>query len=92
MKMFERCVIRAGESLQNCPYLAVWSLDSVVEVTQSCPLLDMVVHERSLSRALPHTCPPPEQFYNPNTYNFGKYTHTYHNVLLYITSHLSVKI
>lgn len=90
--MFERCVIRAGESLQNCPYLAVWSLDSVVEVTQSCPLLDMVVHERSLSRALPHTCPPPEQFYNPNTYNFGKYTHTYHNVLLYIQSHLSVKI
>ncbi|XP_058254932.1 protein ELYS isoform X1 [Hemibagrus wyckioides] len=64
------CVLRAGESLQNCPYLAVWSLDSVVEVAQSCPLLDMVVHERSLSRALPHTCPPPEQFYNPNTYNF----------------------
>ncbi|XP_053093754.1 protein ELYS isoform X2 [Pangasianodon hypophthalmus] len=62
--------LRAGESLQNCPYLAVWSLDSVVEVTQSCPLLDVVVHERSLSRALPHTCPPPEQFYNPNTYNF----------------------
>ncbi|KAF5891327.1 protein ELYS [Clarias magur] len=62
--------LRAGESLQNCPYLAVWSLDSVVEVTESCPLLDMVVHERSLSRALPHTCPPPEQFYNPNTYNF----------------------
>ncbi|XP_060736591.1 protein ELYS [Tachysurus vachellii] len=62
--------LRAGESLQNCPYLAVWSLDSVVEVTQSCPLLDMVVYERSLSRALPHTCPPPEQFYNPNTYNF----------------------
>ncbi|GAA6068527.1 protein ELYS isoform X1, partial [Tachysurus ichikawai] len=62
--------LRAGESLQNCPYLAVWSLDSVVEVTQSCPLLDMVVYERSFSRALPHTCPPPEQFYNPNTYNF----------------------
>ncbi|KAK3538135.1 hypothetical protein QTP70_031929 [Hemibagrus guttatus] len=66
--------LRAGESLQNCPYLAVWSLDSVVAVAQSCPLLDMVVHERSLSRALPHTCPPPEQFYNPNTYNFGNYT------------------
>ncbi|KAF4083758.1 hypothetical protein AMELA_G00120350 [Ameiurus melas] len=63
--------LRAGESLQNCPYLAVWSLDSVMEVTQSCPLLDMVVHERSLSRALPHICPPPEQFFNPNTYNFG---------------------
>ncbi|KAF7703994.1 protein ELYS [Silurus meridionalis] len=62
--------LRAGESLQNCPYLAVWSLDSVIEATQSCPLLDIVVHERSLSRALPHTCPPPEQFYNPNTYNF----------------------
>ncbi|KAM9466874.1 protein ELYS [Clarias gariepinus] len=62
--------LRAGESLQNCPYLAVWSLDSVVEVTESCPLLAMVVHERSLSRALPHMSPPPEQFYNPNTYNF----------------------
>ncbi|MCJ8737246.1 hypothetical protein PDJAM_G00021870 [Pangasius djambal] len=41
--------LRAGESLQNCPYLAVWSLDPVVEVTQSCPLLDIVVHERNAS-------------------------------------------
>ncbi|XP_076833686.1 protein ELYS isoform X2 [Brachyhypopomus gauderio] len=62
--------LRAGESLRNCPYLAVWSLDSVVEMTAPCPLLDVVVHERSLSRGLAYTCPPPEQFFSPTTYNF----------------------
>uniref|UniRef100_A0A4W5M1R6 AT hook containing transcription factor 1 n=1 Tax=Hucho hucho TaxID=62062 RepID=A0A4W5M1R6_9TELE len=62
--------LRTGESLRSCPYLAVWSLDSVVEMTSPCPLLDVLVHERSLSRGLPYTCPPPEQFFNPTTYNF----------------------
>ncbi|XP_051502406.1 protein ELYS-like isoform X2 [Myxocyprinus asiaticus] len=62
--------LRAGESLRNCPYLAVWSLDSVVEMTAPCPLMDILVHERSLSRGLPYTSPPPEQFFNPTTYNF----------------------
>ncbi|KAI7804283.1 protein ELYS [Triplophysa rosa] len=62
--------LRAGESLKNCPYMAVWSLDSVVEMTAPCPLIDILVHERSLSRGLPYTCPPPEQFFNPTTYNF----------------------
>ncbi|KAL4623864.1 protein ELYS [Arapaima gigas] len=65
--------LRAGESLHSCPYLAVWSLDAVTELTSPCPLLDILVHERSLSRGLPYTCPPPEQFFNPTTYNFGKY-------------------
>ncbi|KAL6477244.1 hypothetical protein MHYP_G00130790 [Metynnis hypsauchen] len=68
--------LRAGESLRNCPYLAVWSLDSVVEMTAPSVLLDVVMHERSLSRGLPYTCPPPEQFFNPTTYNFGKFSHT----------------
>uniref|UniRef100_A0AAY5EQ46 AT hook containing transcription factor 1 n=1 Tax=Electrophorus electricus TaxID=8005 RepID=A0AAY5EQ46_ELEEL len=58
--------LRAGESLRNCPYLAVWSLDSVVEMTAPCPLLDVVVHDRSLSRGLAYTCPPPEQFFSQN--------------------------
>ncbi|XP_041703782.2 protein ELYS [Coregonus clupeaformis] len=62
--------LRTGESLLSCPYLAVWSLDSVVEMTSPCPMLDVLVHERSLSRGLPYTCPPPEQFFNPTTYNF----------------------
>ncbi|XP_063039907.1 protein ELYS [Engraulis encrasicolus] len=62
--------LRAGESLRNCPYFAVWSLDAVVEMTAQSPLLDVLVHERSLSRGLPFTCPPPEQFFNPTTYNF----------------------
>uniref|UniRef100_A0A8C7FXE1 AT hook containing transcription factor 1 n=1 Tax=Oncorhynchus kisutch TaxID=8019 RepID=A0A8C7FXE1_ONCKI len=62
--------LRTGESLRSCPYLAVWSLDSVVEMTSPCPLLDVLVHERSLSRGLPYTCPPPEQFFKPTTYNF----------------------
>uniref|UniRef100_A0A674MG41 AT hook containing transcription factor 1 n=1 Tax=Takifugu rubripes TaxID=31033 RepID=A0A674MG41_TAKRU len=62
--------LRTGESLQNCPYLAVWSLDSVVQMVSSHVLLDVVVHDRSLSRGLPFTCPPPEQYFNPTTYNF----------------------
>uniref|UniRef100_A0A8C4GFM3 AT hook containing transcription factor 1 n=1 Tax=Dicentrarchus labrax TaxID=13489 RepID=A0A8C4GFM3_DICLA len=62
--------LRTGESLQNCPYLAVWSLDPVVQMVSSHPLLDVAVHDRSLSRGLPFTCPPPEQYFNPTTYNF----------------------
>ncbi|XP_052002002.1 protein ELYS-like [Xyrauchen texanus] len=62
--------LRAGESLRNCPYLAVWSLDAVVEMTASCPLMDILVHEHSLSRGLPYTSPPPEQFFSPTTFNF----------------------
>ncbi|XP_049454990.1 protein ELYS isoform X2 [Epinephelus fuscoguttatus] len=62
--------LRTGESLQNCPYLAVWSLDPVVKMVSQHVLLDVVVHDRSLSRGLPFTCPPPEQYFNPTTYNF----------------------
>ncbi|XP_035992418.1 protein ELYS isoform X2 [Fundulus heteroclitus] len=62
--------LRTGESLQDCPYLAVWSLDSVVQMVSPHSFLDVVVHERSLSRGLPFTCPPPEQYFNPTTYNF----------------------
>ncbi|XP_041794919.1 protein ELYS isoform X2 [Chelmon rostratus] len=62
--------LRTGESLQNCPYLAVWSLDPVVQMVSSHVFLDAVVHDRSLSRGLPFTCPPPEQYFNPTTYNF----------------------
>ncbi|CAL8351775.1 unnamed protein product [Merluccius merluccius] len=62
--------LRAGESLHSCPYLAVWSLDPLVEMVSPRPLLDIVVHDRSLSRGLPCTWPPPEQFFNPTTYNF----------------------
>ncbi|XP_037546575.1 protein ELYS [Nematolebias whitei] len=62
--------LRTGESLQNCPYLAVWSLEPVVQMVSPHTLLDVVVHECSLSRGLPFTCPPPEQYFNPTTYNF----------------------
>ncbi|XP_068586372.1 protein ELYS isoform X2 [Cebidichthys violaceus] len=62
--------LRTGESLQNCPYLAVWSLHPVVQMVSQHVLLDVVVHDRSLSRGLPFTCPPPEQYFNPTTYNF----------------------
>uniref|UniRef100_A0A672PEM6 AT-hook containing transcription factor 1 n=1 Tax=Sinocyclocheilus grahami TaxID=75366 RepID=A0A672PEM6_SINGR len=62
--------LRTGESLRNCPYLAVWSLDCVIETTAPYTLLDVLIHERSLSRGLPYTCPPPEQFFHPTTYNF----------------------
>ena len=68
--LFDLC--RAGETLHSCPYFAVWSLDPVVEMVSPRPLLDVVVHDRSLSRGLPCTWPPPEQFFNPTTYNFGR--------------------
>lgn len=67
------CVsVRTGESLHNCPYLAVWSLDPVVQMVFPHILLDVVVHDRSLSRGMPLTCPPPEQYFNSTTYNFGR--------------------
>ncbi|MGH0114394.1 UNVERIFIED_CONTAM: hypothetical protein FKN15_005876, partial [Acipenser sinensis] len=62
--------LRTGEFLHNCSYFALWSLDAVT-VTSPNPLLDILVHERSLSRGLPPTSPPPEQFFYPSTYNFG---------------------
>ncbi|MEQ2211573.1 hypothetical protein XENOCAPTIV_007391, partial [Xenoophorus captivus] len=68
----ERKCLASGKILyENCPYLAVWSLDSVVQMVSPYTFLDVVVHERSLSRGLPFTCPPPEQYFNPTTYNFG---------------------
>ncbi|XP_078261491.1 protein ELYS [Rhinoraja longicauda] len=62
--------LRAGEKLGNCPYFALWSLDAVVNMTFPYYLLDVIVHERSLSRGVPPSYPPPEQFFNPSTYNF----------------------
>uniref|UniRef100_UPI00398EF938 protein ELYS isoform X2 n=1 Tax=Pristiophorus japonicus TaxID=55135 RepID=UPI00398EF938 len=62
--------LRVGEQLHNCPYFALWSLDAVVGMTFPYYLLDVLVHERSLSRGVPPSYPPPEQFFNPSTYNF----------------------
>lgn len=61
-----------GESLQNCAYLAVWCLDPVTQMAPQNVLLDVVVQDHSLSRGLPLTFPPPEQYFNPTAYNFGK--------------------
>uniref|UniRef100_A0A8C8R7B3 AT-hook containing transcription factor 1 n=1 Tax=Pelusios castaneus TaxID=367368 RepID=A0A8C8R7B3_9SAUR len=62
--------LRPGEFLHNCPYFALWSLDAVVSMTSPHHILDILVHERSLNRGVPPSCPPPEQFFNPSTYNF----------------------
>uniref|UniRef100_A0A8C0QMX5 AT-hook containing transcription factor 1 n=1 Tax=Chelonoidis abingdonii TaxID=106734 RepID=A0A8C0QMX5_CHEAB len=62
--------LRPGEFLHNCPYFALWSLDAVVSMTSSHHILDILVHERSLSRGVPPSYPPPEQFFNPSTYTF----------------------
>ncbi|XP_074436040.1 protein ELYS-like [Larus michahellis] len=62
--------LRPEELLHECPYFALWSLDTVVSVTSPKLLLDILVHERSLSRGVPPSYPPPEQFFNPSTYNF----------------------
>ncbi|XP_053462720.1 protein ELYS isoform X2 [Nycticebus coucang] len=62
--------LRSGEYLHNCSYFALWSLDSVVNRISPHYILDILVHERSLSRGVPPSYPPPEQFFNPSTYNF----------------------
>ncbi|XP_007433912.1 protein ELYS isoform X1 [Python bivittatus] len=62
--------LRPGEFLHNCPYFALWSLDAVVSITSPNRILDVLVHERSFSRGVPPSYPPPEQFFNPSTYNF----------------------
>nr|XP_019586431.1 PREDICTED: protein ELYS [Rhinolophus sinicus] len=62
--------LRSGEYLHNCSYFALWSLDPVVSTTSPHYILDVLVHERSLSRGIPPSYPPPEQFFNPSTYNF----------------------
>lgn len=66
---------RSGESLHNCSYFALWSLDSVVSRTSPHHILDILVHERSLNRGVSPSYPPPEQFFNPSTFNFGMYFH-----------------
>lgn len=65
--------LRPEEFLHDCPYFALWSLDSVITMTSSNLILDIVVHERSLSRGVPPSYPPPEQFFHPGNYNFGRY-------------------
>ncbi|XP_042557097.1 protein ELYS [Dipodomys spectabilis] len=62
--------LRSGEYLHNCSYFALWSLDAVVSRTSPHYILDILVHERSLSRGVPPAYPPPEQFFNPSTFNF----------------------
>ncbi|XP_076190353.1 protein ELYS-like isoform X2 [Aptenodytes patagonicus] len=62
--------LRPEEFLHDCPYFALWSLDTVVSVTSPNLILDILVRERSLSRGVPPSYPPPEQFFHPSTYNF----------------------
>ncbi|XP_046887383.1 protein ELYS, partial [Hypomesus transpacificus] len=62
--------LRAGESLRSCAYQAVWCVEGVGEAWWSCPLLDVQVHERSLSRGLPPSCPAPDALFCPTAYNF----------------------
>ncbi|NXG57111.1 ELYS protein, partial [Hemiprocne comata] len=62
--------LRPEEVLHDCSYFALWSLDTVISMTSPNLILDILVHERSLSRGVPPCYPPPEQFFNPSTYNF----------------------
>ncbi|KAM6085657.1 protein ELYS-like isoform 2-T3 [Theristicus caerulescens] len=62
--------LRPEEFLHDCPYFALWSLDTVISMTSPNLILDILVHERSLNRGVPPSYPPPEQFFNPSTYNF----------------------
>ncbi|XP_069634150.1 protein ELYS-like [Haliaeetus albicilla] len=62
--------LRPEELLHDCPYFALWSLDAVISMTSPNPILDILVHERSLSRGVALSHPPPEQFFHPSSYNF----------------------
>ncbi|KAM6324531.1 protein ELYS [Aegotheles albertisi] len=62
--------LRPEEFLHDCSYFALWSLDTVISMSSPNVILDILVHERSLSRGVPPSYPPPEQFFNPSTYNF----------------------
>ncbi|XP_075268774.1 protein ELYS-like [Opisthocomus hoazin] len=62
--------LRPEEFLDDCPYFALWSLDAVISMTSPNLILDILVRERSLSRGVPPSYPPPEQFFHPSTYNF----------------------
>ncbi|KAL7987514.1 hypothetical protein Chor_006433 [Crotalus horridus] len=66
--------LRPGEFLHNCPYFALWSLDAMGSITSPNHILDVLVHERSFTRGVPPSNPPPEQFFNPSTYNFELYS------------------
>ncbi|XP_053316764.1 protein ELYS [Spea bombifrons] len=61
--------LRPGQFLRNCSYFAFWSLEAVANMTQDS-ILDIVLHERSLSRGVPPSYPPPEQYFFPSSYNF----------------------
>lgn len=61
--------LRPGQFLRNCSYIAFWSLEALTNLTEDA-IFDILVHERSLSRGVPPSYPPPEQFYFPSTYNF----------------------
>lgn len=65
--------LRPEEFLHDCPYFALWSLDTVISMTSPKLLLDILVHERSLRRDVPPFYPPPEEFFNPSAYTFGGY-------------------
>ncbi|KAM4770960.1 protein ELYS [Rhinophrynus dorsalis] len=62
--------LRPGQFLRNCSYFAFWSLEAVVNMMTQDSIFDILVHDRSLSRGVPPSYPPPEQFYFPSTYNF----------------------
>ncbi|KAM9287339.1 LOW QUALITY PROTEIN: protein ELYS-like, partial [Morus bassanus] len=62
--------LRPEESLRDCPYFALWSLDTVTSMTSPDLILDIGVQEQSLSRRVPPSYPPAMQFFPPSTYNF----------------------
>ncbi|XP_074019816.1 protein ELYS-like [Numenius arquata] len=62
--------LRLEEFLHDCPYFALWSLDTVISMTSPKLLLDILVHERSLSRGVFSFHPPTERFFHPSNYNF----------------------
>ncbi|XP_042652053.1 protein ELYS-like [Tyto alba] len=62
--------LRPEELLHDCPYFALWSLDTGLSMTSPSLVLDIRVREQSLCRGVPPSYPPPDQFFNPSSYNF----------------------
>ncbi|XP_075059629.1 protein ELYS isoform X2 [Mixophyes fleayi] len=61
--------LRPGQFLGNCSYFGFWTLEALVNMAEDS-IFDILVRERSLSRRVLPSYPPPEQFYDPSTYSF----------------------
>ncbi|XP_069708674.1 protein ELYS-like [Phaenicophaeus curvirostris] len=54
----------------NCPYFALWTLDNATSMASPDLILDVLVHQPSLTWGAPPSYLPPDQILNASGYNF----------------------